>query len=573
MYIINYSRRAQTAFLLFGLLFIACFLRLFFIQLFHSEYLAELAQKQHNSFLELEPRRGTIYDTNLKPLAVNLPVDSIFACPDEIKSMEKDIIAKKLANILGLKFSFVKSRLDKKKKFIWLARKIDYLQAEEIKKLNIKGIGFLKESKRSYPNNYILSQVLGFAGIDNNGLEGLELFYDKYLKGQSGWTLPLRDARGKKLEIDEVNVLPKDGYDLVLTIDEVIQYIAERELEKAFRLFRAKGASIIVMNPKTGEILALASRPNFDLNNPGKSSKDQIRNRPICDMFEPGSVYKIVTASAALEEQKVSEMDKFNCENGAYKYGSHVLHDHKAHGILTFKEVIEMSSNIGTCKVAQLLGPDLLYKYEKLFGFGTKTGIDLPGEISGVVKSPRFWSQTSITAVPMGQEVGVTSMQLAQAISVIANGGVLMKPFIIKEVKSKAGEIISSFKPQEVNRVMSEDTAARMRKILIGVIENGTGTLGKIPGFTAGGKTGTAQKIENGVYSHSKYTASFIGFAPGEDPLISIVVNVDEPRGYYFGGVVSAPVFKNVAAEVLRYLKTKEYNNDVVSTYENYTNN
>lgn len=570
MYIINYRRRAQAAFLLFGLLFLLCFLRLFFIQLFHSEYLAELAQKQHNFFIELEPRRGTIFDVNLKPLAVNLPVDSIYACPDEIKTIDKDSIAQNLSKILRLKYSFIKGRLDKKKKFVWLARKVDYLQAEEIKKLNIKGIGFLKESKRSYPNSYILSQVLGFAGIDNNGLEGIELFYDKFLKGQPGWTLPFRDARGKKLELDNAKVLPKDGYDLVLTIDEVIQYIAERELDKVFHLFRAKGASIVVMNPKTGEILALASRPNFDLNDPKKHNKDQIRNRPVCDMFEPGSVYKIVTASAALEEQKVTEMDKFYCENGAYKYGNRILHDHKAHGTLTFKEVIEQSSNIGTCKVAQLLGPELLYKYEKLFGFGLKTGIDLPGEISGIVKPPRVWSKTSITAVPMGQEVGVTSLQLAQAISAIANGGVLMKPYIIKEIKDKTGEVINSFKPVEVNRVMSEDTAARMRKILIGVIENGTGTLGKIPGFTAGGKTGTAQKVEaNGTYSHSKFTASFIGFAPGEDPLISIVVNVDEPRGYYFGGVVSGPVFKNVASEVLRYLKTKEYNNDVGSSYEN----
>ncbi|MDD5254749.1 MAG: penicillin-binding transpeptidase domain-containing protein, partial [Candidatus Omnitrophica bacterium] len=270
-------------------------------------------------------------------------------------------------------------------------------------------------------------------------------------------------------------------------------------------------------------------------------------------------VFKIVTLAAALEENRVSESDKFFCENGAYKFGSHTLHDHRPHGTLTFREVIEQSSNIGTVKVASLLGPDTLHRYVKLFGFGVKSGIDMPGEISGMAKDPRFWSKTSITAVPIGHEVGVTALQLASAMSVIANGGELMKPYIVSEVRDKFNQVIKKAEPAVTRRVISEETAARCRKVLAGVIENGTGKLGRVPGFSAAGKTGTAQKIEaNGAYSHGKFVASFIGFAPAEKPMVTIVVCLDEPRPYYFGGVVAAPVFKEVAGAALKYLKAKE---------------
>jgi cell division protein FtsI (penicillin-binding protein 3) len=324
-----------------------------------------------------------------------------------------------------------------------------------------------------------------------------------------------------------------------------------------FYAYRAKAASIVVMNPHTGAILALANRPTFDLNEQQGVSKERLRNRAICDLFEPGSVFKIVTASAALEENKVSEEIKFFCENGSYRVANHILHDHHPHGWLTFQEVIEQSSNIGTTKVAQLLGGELIYRYARLFGFGAKLGINLPGEIAGMIKVPRFWSKTSIGAIPIGQEVGVTSLQLASAVSAIANGGQLMKPYIIKEIRDKYGQPIKSFSPAMINKVISLDTAARMRKILTGVVEGGTGKLAKIPDVVIAGKTGTAQKLEpNGTYSHSKFIASFIGFAPAADPLVTIVVTVDEPRPYYFGGVVAAPVFKNVAADILKYFKS-----------------
>jgi cell division protein FtsI (penicillin-binding protein 3) len=310
------------------------------------------------------------------------------------------------------------------------------------------------------------------------------------------------------------------------------------------------------MDPHTGRILAMANRPTYDLNDHSNVSKDTIRNRAICDLFEPGSVFKIVTASAALEEKRVSEEDVFFCENGAYRVGGRILHDHTSHGNLTFKQVIEESSNIGTVKVAQLLGPDILYRYIKAFGFGSKLGIDLSGEISGMISPVRYWSKTSITAIPIGQEVGVTALQLASAISVIANGGQLMKPYVIDSVRDNQGRLVKQNKPVLVRKVISLDTAMRIKKILTGVVEEGTGKLGKVQGFSAAGKTGTAQKLEpNGSYSHSKFVASFIGFAPAEDPLLTIVVMVDEPHPYYFGGVVAAPVFQKVAGDVIRYLK------------------
>jgi cell division protein FtsI (penicillin-binding protein 3) len=519
--------------------------------------------------MELEPRRGTIYDANLKPQAVNLACDSVYGSPNEIPEKEKEFIIKKLIPILNVEESYLKSRLSRNKSFIWLCRKITPQQAQAIKKLNFKGIGFIKESKRCYPNSYLASQIIGFAGLDNNGLEGLEMYYDSYLKGQAGWAVLLRDARSKKLDLYEKMMMPRDGYDLVLTIDEVIQYIAEKELDKAFRMYRAKAASIIVMDPKTGRILAMANRPDFDLEDRQTINIEKARNRAVCDLFEPGSVFKIVTASAALEEKKVTEQDRFFCENGKYQVANHILHDHRPHGWLTFKEVIEQSSNIGTCKVAQKLGLEVLYRYIKLFGFGTKTGIDLPGEISGIAKDSRGWSKTSISAIPMGQEVGVTALQLANAISVIANGGFLMKPYIVNQIRDKQGQTIKSFSPIVVRQVLSPETSARVKKILIGVLENGTGKLARLTDFTAGGKTGTGQKLEpNGSYSHDKFMASFIGFAPAEDPQLAVVVVIDEPRGNYFGGVVAAPVFKNVCSDALRYLKNRENANDVMAFHE-----
>ena len=569
MHISNYRRRVDAVFLFFIAFLIFCVARIFFIQFFRANYLSKLAKRQHYLFVELEPRRGTIYDTNLKPQAINISVDSLFADPSEIQDKDKETIARQLLPILDVDYNYLKDRLYREKSFVWLSRKIDASRSEAIKRLNIKGLNFIKESKRCYPNGYLASHIIGFAGLDNVGLEGIELYYDKYLKGEPGGAVFLRDARQKKLDLWEKMVLPKDGYDLVLTIDEVIQFIAEQELDKAFRVYRAQGASIVVMDPNTGAILALAVRPTYDINEYADAKKEQIRNRAINDIFEPGSVFKIVTLSAALEEKKVTEEDKFFCENGSYKVATHILHDHRPHGLLNFREVIEQSSNIGTVKVAQILGNGLLYRYIRLFGFGSKLGIDLPGEIGGITREPRFWSKISIAALPIGQEVGVTVLQLAAAISVIANGGQLIRPYVVKEVRDKLGETIKKNSPVVVRKVISQDTATRAKNILIGVVKNGTGKLASPSGFSAAGKTGTGQKLEpNGAYSHNKFVASFIGFAPAENPLIAIAVVIDEPRPYYFGGVVAAPVFKNVATQTLRYLKTKQLPQEIIALNE-----
>jgi len=569
VYTVNYRRRLNAVFLFFFVFLAICIARLFFIQFFRSNYFSEIAQKQHNLFIGLEPRRGTIYDLNLRPQAVNVSLDSLYASPNAIPDKDKEGIIRQLLPILNVDYAYLKERFYAKKSFIWLARKLEPAQSEAIKKLNIKGLDFIKESKRSYPNSYLASQVIGFCGLDNIGLEGIELYYDSYLKGQEGWALILRDARQNKLNLEQKMAEPCDGYNLILTIDEVIQYIAERELDKVFKVFHAKGASLIVIDPHTGAILAMVNRPTFDLNQYKNIDEDRRRNRSISDLFEPGSIFKIVTASAALEEKKVVEEDKFFCENGAYRVAGHILHDHRPHGWLSFREVIEKSSNIGTTKVAQILGPDLLYRYIKLFGFGAKSGIDLPGEITGMIKEPRFWSKISISALPIGQEVGVTTLQLAAAISVIANNGRLMKPYLVKEIRDRQGETIKSFSPTLVRQVISPDTAKRVTKILTGVIEEGTGKLARITGFSAAGKTGTAQKLEpDGSYSHNKFIASFIGFAPAEDPIIAIAIVVDEPRPYYFGGVVAAPIFKNVAGDILKYLKAKRPITEVLALNE-----
>lgn len=562
MHISNYHRKVNAVFLLFTVFLVSCIARLFFIQIFSSNYLTGLAKKQHNLFVELEPMRGTIYDSCLRPQAINLPMDSLYGSPTEISDKDKERIIRELSSILNLNQAYLRDRLYRRKSFIWLARKIDAEKAKAIKKLDIRGLGFLKESKRTYPNSYLASHIIGFAGLDNTGLEGIEVYYDKYLKGEPGWAVFLRDARQKKLDLWEKMVSPRDGFDLILTIDEVIQYIAESQLDKVFKTYHAKAASIVIMDPHTGRILALANRPTYNLNEYYKVDKDQIRNRAVCDLFEPGSAFKIVTLSAALEEEKVNEEDKFFCENGSYRVASHILHDHRAHGWLTFREVIEQSSNIGVTKVAQILGASQLYRYIKLFGFGRKLEIDLPGEICGMTKEPHHWSKISIAAVPIGHEVGVTTLQLATAISVIANGGQLMKPYIVQEIRDKSGETIKKFSPTLIRKVISLDTAKRVKKILTAVVDEGTGKLAKVATLAVAGKTGTAQKLEpNGTYSHNKFIASFIGFAPVEDPLIAIAVTVDEPHPYYFGGVVAAPVFKNVASDVIGYLKTSPVRN------------
>ncbi|MFA6378731.1 MAG: penicillin-binding transpeptidase domain-containing protein, partial [Candidatus Omnitrophota bacterium] len=521
MYFPKKSLRFISLFIACLSLFIFFAVKLILLQVFRSSYLTQVADKQQTHVFRIDPKRGTIYDRKMRPLALDVAAFSLHADP---RMMGKAQVARAIAllpPILGVSKSFLAERLSRDKNFVWLVRKLSIEKADQIKKLKIKGLSFVKESRRRYPGQYSAAHLLGFAGMDDNGLEGIELKYDHVLAGRSGVAQMLRDARQQDLLIEQTLVRPQDGFDLVLTIDENIQYFAEEALHKGFVRYRPQSASLVIMNPKTGEILALVNRPTYDLNEFGKSNENQRKNRAVTDMYEPGSVFKIVAASAALERGAFQETDKIFCENGQYRVANHILHDHQRHGTLTFREVIEQSSNIGVTKIAQKIGREPIYDYAKRLGFAKKTDIDIPGEVSGALKPTRLWSKTSIGAVPIGHEVGVTTMQLVCAVSAIANNGVLMQPFVIKEIRDQKGEVIEVFFPKIVRQAIEPETASRVKDILIGVIERGTGKLAKIKDVFAAGKTGTAQKIVNGQYSHNQFYATFIGFAPAEDPKIA----------------------------------------------------
>jgi len=529
--------------------------RLVFVQLGAAKSLSNIASNQYRLSISLLPKRGVIYDRNLKELAISINLNSIFAEPFKMK--DKFATSQKLASALGLSSDEIYKKLNQEKGFVWLARKVSPDTARVVRTLNIKGIDYIKEPQRVYPNGVVASHILGFTDIDNNGLEGLELRFDKYLKGVMGYRYAIRDA--KQREVPGYNyreILPIDGDSIVLTIDSLIQSFAERELEKGYVKYHAKGACIIVMDSFTGDILALSNRPSFDPNNANASPPDFRRNRAICDFFEPGSSFKIITSSSLLEEKAVKPSEKFFCENGKYKWCGHVYHDHTPHGWLEFRDVIKFSSNIGTMKAAQKLGKDRLYKYIKKFGFGAKTGVELPGEVNGIATHPSTWSKLSLCSISMGQEVTVTALQLVCAMSALANGGNLVKPRIVEMIKDRTGHVIQKFESKKPQRVISEETAKEMRNILRSVVDSGTAELADVEGYFPGGKTGTAQKVEpNGTYSHSKFTASFIGFVPYDNPKFVIVVIMDEPRPIYYGGVVCAPVFKKVAGELMSYYK------------------
>lgn len=530
-------------------------IRLFFIQIKRSSYLSEIARDQHLEFIKIKPARGIIYDRNMKELAVNLKLDSLYCVPEKVKN--KIEVSERLSSILGVERDIILEKLMRKKMFVWIARKISKETASQIKELDIEGIYFIKENKRFYPKGRLASQIIGFTDLDGRGIEGIELLYDTYLKGVAGWYTVVRDAKGRELSSLRDNWTPsQDGYNLILSIDEIIQHIAERELEKVAKRYNARGGVVVVMNPNSGEILALANYPAFDSNYISDSDAEARRNRAICDIFEPGSAFKIITASAALQEQKMQLEDKVYCEDGSYRIMRHTLHDYKPYGWLTFPEVFIYSSNIGTVKIAQELGEEELYRYIKLFGFGTETGVDLPGEVEGILRDRKSWSKLSIAAIPIGQEIAVTPLQLACAISAIANNGILLRPFVVKYIQDSNNNIVRLSQPQVQRRVISVDTAQKLKQILVDVVEKGTGKKAKIRGYRVAGKTGTAQKVtSSGQYSHTKFTSSFIGFVPADKPAISVVVVIDEPHPLYYGGLVAAPVFQRVAEETLRYLK------------------
>ena len=517
--------------------------------------MSEVALKQHKLYVKLEPRRGTIYDRLNRVFALYLDTPSIFAVPNEIG--DKESTAAILSGNLNEKESVILKKLKKDNYFAWIQRKVTPSLAEKINGLGLTGVYVMNEPKRFYPGKKMACHVLGFTGIDNSGLEGVELYYDTELAGESGWRRSLRDAKRREVASYDDSAMPaRDGNGLTLTIDEVIQHIIEREIEKIVKAYNPSAVSIVLIVPGTGEILGLANYPGFDPNDLQNIKKAFVRNRTITDSFEPGSVFKIITAGAALEENVVDFDTEIFCENGAYKVGKRTLHDYRPYGIVTFRKIIEKSSNIGTVKVAEKLGKEKLALYIKKFGFDNLTGIDLPGEVPGIMRNPSGWSYVDMTTIPMGQGIAVTNLQLATAVSAVANGGLLMKPYVVKEFVNEKGDLIRITKPKVVRRVLSGKSADKVKELMEGVILRGTGKRAKLSNFRAGGKTGTAQKVRpRGGYYKDKYVASFIGFAPYDKPEIALVITVDDPKKKYFGGQVAAPAFKNIAEKVLSYME------------------
>ena len=539
---------------LFGIVWARCV----WLQVVGANRLERLGHAQHQVSQALPAPRGTVYDRNGRVLAMSVRASSIFANPRQVTA--KAETTARLASALGRDAGFIGQRLDQDRGFVWLSRQRDPAVTQDLGSLRRQGIGIMDEITRVYPHGSMASHVLGMVNVDQRGLEGLELGLNGVLRGHAGWQTTLRDAKGDVLIGPwTIEAEPQSGYEVVLTLDSVVQQVADEALAWGVQKFHAKGGSIIVMDPRTGEILALANQPTFDPNAPGRSPLAARRDRAITDLAEPGSVFKVVTASALLEEGLASPSDRVFCENANYHtVGHHVLHDHQPHGWLTFEEVIQNSSNIGTAKLAQRLKPEVLYRYIRAFGFGRATGIQLPGEVRGIVPPPAKWSKLSPYIIPIGQEVAVTPMQLAVMMSVIANGGMKVRPSILKELRATDGSIIRTFAQVPQARILRETTTQQVEHMLVKVVESGTGQLANVQGLTVAGKTGTAQKIEpTGRYSHSLFVASFVGYGPVPDSRFVIVVTVDEPHGAIFGGVVAAPVFRRTVKQLVGYWDLK----------------
>lgn len=548
------KERIIFLFILFIFLYFSLVYRLYNIQVIQSNKFKEIAQQEHLTSFSIEGERGNIYDRNYKKLAVNVNVQSLFAIPPKVVSPQET--AQKISSILNLKTKDVMEKLNQKKSFVWIKRKLKETEVAEIKKLNLEGFDFIDESKRYYPKNYLVSNLMGFVGIDNQGLEGLESFFDEELKGLPGLVILERDATGSRVPLSvKEPTAHQDGNSIVLTIDEVIQYITEEALDKAFQKSRAKAGVAIVVEPKTGGILAIAIKPSYDPNYFNQYSRDLWRNRAVTDVYEPGSTFKIVTIATALEEKVVKLDDQFYCK-GWTKYNGTVFHDIHQHGSQNLTDIVKNSCNVGVIQTGTRLDEKVFEKSIRRFGFGSLTEIDLPGEVNGLVRSTKDWSKISLASLSIGQEISVTPIQLIMAVSAIANRGTLMKPMIVKEIIDSKQNKIKIFKPKPVRQVVSVDTALTMTKILEQVVNDGTGTRAKLAGYQVAGKTGTAQKFDSsiGKYSEDKYSSFFVGYVPAENPSIAILVLLDEPKGSYYGGTVAAPVFQEITSKALPYL-------------------
>lgn len=557
----NLQRNAQRRLYILGTLFLlwggfVCG-RLVQLQIFRYGDLQQHAIRQQQRTIEVAPKRGIIYDRQGHELAMSILVDSVFAVPSEIP--DPTTAAALLGRILKSDPNELRARFQASRTFTWVARKVDAEAAERIRSLNLRGIYFQKEPKRFYPKRELAAQILGYVGMDDEGLSGVERAYDERLQGRPGQMLISVDAR--KRWFGRVEREPEPGENVVLTLDESIQYIAEKELDAAMKETHAAAGTVIVQNPHTGEVLALANRPTFNPNWSRGMKPEQLKNRAVSDVYEPGSTFKIVTLSAALDQKLTNPDELVDCQMGSIVVGGRRIRDHKPFGVLKVSDVLARSSDVGAIKIGLRLGEERLDHYIRAYGFGSQTGIELPGETRGLAKPVSRWSKVSIGAISMGQEIGVSPLQLVSMVSTVANDGVWTAPRIVAattEPRSTPQMVV--FHPAQQRRVVSPLTAAEMRHMLEGVVENqhGTGKKAVLEGYTSAGKTGTAQKVDpaTGTYSRTKYIASFAGFAPVNNPAITVVVILDSPVGLHQGGQVSAPVFQRVAQQVLAYLHT-----------------
>lgn len=549
----RYRRRVIVLFFSLAAALAIISVRLFSLQVHQYPKLAEAANRQYRRLVPLASRRGTIYDRNGRELAVSLRVSSIFAQPREVQDPEG--AASALSAALGLPAQQVLERLKADKPFVWIKRSVSPDEAEAVAHLQLKGIASVPEAKRFYPKQEEAAHLLGFVGMDDRGLEGLELQYDAYLAGRPKWVVRQQDALGRPIFREEAGEV--QGSDLYLTVDEVIQYITERELEAAVVRSGALSGSAIVMDPLTGEILALANYPTFNPNVYAGAPAFARRDRAVTDSYEPGSAFKVIVGAGALEERLVRPADRFNGEGGAMEVGGITIRDHEQFGTITFSEVLAHSSNVGAIKVGMRLGKSLYYDYISGFGFGNLTGIDLPGETPGLIRRPKDWSALSLASLSIGQEVSVTPLQMLVAVSAVANGGTLVRPYVARSITAADGKVVRETAPVQLRRVISEETARTLTTILKGVVTEGTGKAAAVEGFEVAGKTGTSQKLDQaaGRYSQHKVVASFVGFVPAEQPRLAIVVVIDEPKILQWGGSIAAPTFREIARESLVHLR------------------
>ncbi len=529
--------------------------RLAWLQVVKRAELAQLAERQYSRTVVLHAQRGPILDRQGTPLATSTPTESLFVQPRSVGDPVR--VTARLAPIIGLPPAEVHAVLTSSRSFVWLRRRLPPAVAAGVRALREPGLGFLPEPLRLYPNRELAAHVVGFEGVEG-GLEGIERAFDGELAGTPGKAIVGRDALGREVAAPHMLEPPQPGLGVMLTLDRAIQYMTERELDAAYRRTGARSAMAVVLDPRTGEVLALAIRPTFNPNTfLDVPSRDRWRDRAVTDPFEPGSTFKVILAAAALEEGVVRPEDRIYGENGSVTIAKTTIHDWKKYGWLTFSEVLQNSSNVGSIKVGLALGRERYYRYMSAFGFGAATGVGLPGESRGLLRAPGRWSLLSLPTMSIGQEVSVTALQMVAAFGAIANGGTLMQPRIVRATFDAAGQEVRRFEPRPVRQVISPETARTLTRILVRVVESGTGHNAAIPGYEVAGKTGTAQKLDPATrrYSRSPGVLSFVGWAPADEPRFVMLVTLDEPKNEIWGSEAAAPIFSAIGRGILRYLE------------------